>query len=335
MASKKVNSVKLGVFVLGGLIFLVMLLYVIGKNQNMFGKTFELKVQFENVYGLMPGNNIRYAGIDAGSVKSVQVLNDTTIEVTMLVKTKMKPFIHRNAEISIATDGLIGNRVVNIEPVKSTSPLVEEGDVLPGVRGNNTEEMLKVLNRTNSDVAIIASEIKQTVQRINQSRVLWNVLEDESLPLNIRQSIAKLKSTTTYLDRTLMDVSAIVDDVKAGKGTVGKLLRDSSIAVAATNAVETIRGVGAAADSLTTRISAFVTTFNSNVNESKGTVNTLLKDEGMAQRLDNTVRNIEQDSKALGELMEALKQNFLFRGYFRKLQKEKAKQAAPVTTGKY
>jgi phospholipid/cholesterol/gamma-HCH transport system substrate-binding protein len=335
MASKKVNSVKLGMFVLAGLAVLVLLLYVIGKNQNMFGKTFVLKAQFENVFGLTAGNNIRFAGIDAGSVKNVQVLNDTTIEVILLVKTNMKRFIHRNAQISIATDGLIGNRIVNIEPVKSPSPEVAEGDVLKGMPGNNAEEMLKVLNNTNKDIAVIAGEIKKTILRINQSKVVWSVLEDETLPLHIRQSLNKIKSTTAYMDRTMSDVSFIVDDVKRGKGTLGKLLRDSAMALEATNAMATISSIGETADSLSGQISAFVAAINRDVNEGKGTVQTLLKNEETAQRLNNTIKNIEQDTKAFGEVMEALKQNFLFRSYFRKLQKEKTKRESGITKGKY
>ena len=90
MAKRSINTLKLGTFVIAGLGFLVMLLYVIGKNQNVFGNTFMLKARFENVHGLMPGNSIRFGGIDAGSVKKIEVLNDTTIEVTLLVKSKMK-----------------------------------------------------------------------------------------------------------------------------------------------------------------------------------------------------------------------------------------------------
>lgn len=333
MANKKVNTTKLGVFMIAGVGFLVMLLYVIGKNQNLFGKTFALRAQFENVHGLMPGNNVRFAGIDAGSVKSVEVLNDTIIEVTLLVKTKMKKFIHRNAKISIATDGLIGNMVVNIEPSKILAPEVDEGDVLQGVKGLNADEMLKVLNQTNNDIAAIAAGIRNTVIRINKSKALWDVLEDESLPANIRQSLQRLKAATVSINRILADVSVVVNDVRDGKGTIGKLVRDSSIALAATEAVDKIKNIGMAADSLSSRINGFVAGITSDVNEGKGTIHTLLKDETMAQQLRNSVGDIEHDARALKEVMEALKQSFLFRGYFRKQEKQKREHTEKA--GKY
>jgi phospholipid/cholesterol/gamma-HCH transport system substrate-binding protein len=79
------NNIKLGVFVLAGLLFLILLLYMIGRNRNLFGRNYVLKARFENVQGLIPGNNVRFAGIQAGTVKKIQILNDTMIEVTMFI----------------------------------------------------------------------------------------------------------------------------------------------------------------------------------------------------------------------------------------------------------
>ena len=81
------------------------------------------------------------------------------------------------------------------------------------------------------------------------------------------------------------------------------------------------------------RINSFVSTVDQEVNNGKGTVNALLKDEAMAQRLDHSLKNIEQDTQTFNELLEALKHNFLFRGYFRKLEKQK--KANQGASGKY
>ena len=140
MANRIVNNVKLGIFVLAGMLFLVFLLYMIGKNRNMFGNTYVLKARFENVQGLVAGNNVRFSGIQAGTVKRVKILNDTTIEVTMIIETKMKPIIRKNAIVSIGTDGLVGNKVVNIIPSKEPSPLAVEEDVLASKKAVNTDE---------------------------------------------------------------------------------------------------------------------------------------------------------------------------------------------------
>lgn len=331
MAKKTLNSVKLGVFVIAGLGFLIMLLYVIGKNQNLFGNTFSLKARFQDVHGLMPGNNIRFAGINAGTVKTVEVLNDTTIEVTLLIKTKMKKYIRKNATVSITTDGLMGNRLLNIQSAKTPAPLVEEGDILYSTPGPDTDEMLKVLNKTNNDIAVIASELKQTVQRLNNSKPIWTMLNDESIPANIRHSLSGIKNASGNMERMMVNLNAIVDDVREGKGSVGELLKDTVMADNVREAVDKIRKIGVSADTLAIQINALVNTISNEINNGEGTANAVLKNKVMAERLNNSFKNIESGTRAFNENMEALKHNFLLRGYFRKLDKKKKGQSATVT----
>jgi len=83
MAQKLINNARLGVFVLSGLAFLILLLFMIGRNKSLFGSTYLLKANFENVQGLIPGNNVRYSGIQAGTVKRIknveQLLNERPV----------------------------------------------------------------------------------------------------------------------------------------------------------------------------------------------------------------------------------------------------------------
>lgn len=320
---KTVNLVKLGIFVIAGMAFLILLLYVIGKNQNLFGSNFILKARFENVNGLMKGNNIRYAGINAGTVRDVAVLNDTTVEVTLLVKRKMKAYIRQNAQLTITTDGLMGNKLINIEPSKNVSPPVSEGYVFYGARGPDTDEMLRVLSSTNNDIAVITKELKQTVQRINSSRAVWTILDDESLPKDISLSLLRVKSATLKMNQTMDDLHAIVRDVQKGKGSVGMLLKDSLLATALTNAADKIGRGGARADSLFIHITGLVDSLNEQVHNGKGMVNALLKDTLMKHNLDHTLVQLEKDAKAVNEILDAVKQSFLFRGYFNRQERKK------------
>lgn len=323
MAKKTLNLVKLGLFATAGIGFLILVLYVIGKNQNLFGKTFILKARFENVHGLMRGNNIRFGGIDAGTVGNVQVLNDTTIEVTLLVKTGMRNYIHNNANVTITTDGLMGNKLINIVPVKSPAPLVTEGDILFGSKATDPDHMLEVLNKTNEDVAITAGQLKETIQRINESKVVWKILNDQSLPLNIRASLARIKSTSENLDGMTGDLSSIIKDVKNGKGTVGALLTDTTLITNLNDAINKIKTIGESADTVTARINAFVSSVDDKISNENGTVNALLGNKEMRDYLSGSLRNIEEGTRSFNENMEALRHSFLFRGYFKKLERQK------------
>ena len=91
-----------------------------GNKQNLFGNTSNLKAVFGNVSGLQVGNNVRYAGMDIGTVKSIEMVNDTTINVSMAIEDKMLIQIKKDAIATIGSDGLVGNMIINIIPGKGT-----------------------------------------------------------------------------------------------------------------------------------------------------------------------------------------------------------------------
>ncbi|KAA9038454.1 MCE family protein [Ginsengibacter hankyongi] len=323
MAKRAMNNVKLGAFVLAGLFCLILLLYMIGKNRNMFGSNFILKSRFENVQGLKQGNNVRYAGIDVGTVKKVTIINDTLMEVIMIIDNKMKTVIHKNALVSIATDGLVGNKVVNISAVKQLAPLAQNGDILASKRPLDTDEMLKKLNNTNNDIGSVAEELKYTIQRINNSNALWSVLNEKGLPQNLKLSAINIRQATARAKDMANDLYAIVNDVKMGKGSIGSILTDTSFAYNLNEAVVKIKSVGDEADSLSRQISDAVSGIQRDVDSGKGTIHSLLKDSLLVIKLNKSLDNIQQGTDGFNQNMEALKHNFLFRGYFRRLEKQK------------
>ena len=193
MNAKPANNVKLGVFVLAGLLFLVLMLYMIGRNSNMFGSTYTLKARFSNAQGLLPGNNVRFSGIEAGTVKKISIVSDTIIEVSMIIDEEMKKVIRSTAVAAIGTEGLVGNKVLNITPSGKPGPLATDGTILPVGDGPDTDAMLKTLSGTNNDIAKIAAELKITVQRINNSPALWALLNDASLPADLLYQLQPLQ----------------------------------------------------------------------------------------------------------------------------------------------
>ncbi len=320
------KNIRLGLFVLGGILFLVLLLYMIGKNQNLFGNTYVLKTRFENVQGLVPGNNVRFAGITSGTVKKITILNDTLIEVTMYLDNEMKNVIRKNAITSIGTDGLVGNKLVNIVPSKEPAPLANEGDVLSSKHIVTTEEMLTTLNKTNNDIAEIAASLKVTVAKINSSNALWSLLNDESISNDLRASIRKVRNSTENAALMMNDLHAVIADIKDGKGSLGELIRDSSFSRNLNEAVVKITKVGNEADSLANEITRLTSGIKNDINTGKGPVNYLLKDSSMAIKINTSLDNIQKGTEGFNQNMEALKHNFLFRGYFRKLEKKKEKE---------
>jgi phospholipid/cholesterol/gamma-HCH transport system substrate-binding protein len=325
MAKQAINNVKLGLFVLGGLLFLIILLYMIGKNRNLFGATYVLKARFEHVQGLVSGNNVRFSGIEAGTVKKITILNDTVIEVTMIVDKKMKQIIRKNAIASIGTDGLVGNKVLNIAPARQASPLAEENDILVSRKSVDTEEMMQTLYKTNKDVSVIAEELKATVQRINQSSALWSLLNDQSVPDELRRAVAGIRSATGHANEMAGDLHEIIADVKKGKGAAGTILRDTIFAQNLNETVLKIKRAGEQSDSLVVEMRRLLADVRQDINSGKGAANALLKDSVLTARLNESLDNIRDGTNGFNQNMEALKHNFFFRGYFRKLEKQKRK----------
>lgn len=315
MSESTNSNIKVGLLVLAGLTLLVATLYVIGKNENMFGSHFALRARFRNVNGLMKGNNIRFSGIQAGTVKEIRVLNDTTIEVTMWIDEVMRSYIHRNALAAIGTEGLIGNKVVNIIPVDERGDPAQEGDLLPVQRAVDTDEMLAMLDRTNRNIAEITEGLKATVARVNNSTALWGLLNDRGLASDVRASLAHIREASAQAEAMAEGLHGLVEDVRGGKGSMGQLLEDTGFSVRLTAAVEKIRVAGEDLGAAGRQARELATS-----------ANTLVKDSLLQVRLGASMENIRRGTEAFSQDMEALKHNFLLRGYFRRQEKAAAKK---------
>ena len=123
MEKSVAQKLRLGIFVILGTIIFIMAVYFIGNRQQFFGKTETLKAHFENVNGLQEGNNVRFSGINVGYVKKIEIINDTLINVEMNIDKSAMKFIKKNAVASIASDGLVGNMIVNITPNSGNAAL--------------------------------------------------------------------------------------------------------------------------------------------------------------------------------------------------------------------
>lgn len=315
------RNVKVGIMFLTGLFLLVGALYFIGDRQNLFGDTIELKAEFEEVNGLMKGNNVRYAGINIGTVTSVNIVNDSVVMVEMVVESSAMEYIKTNALASIGSDGLMGNKLVNISSSKGDAPLIKEGDVIKSVTPLDTDEIMRTLSRTNDDMSVIAQNLKSITQKIEDENMVWNLLSDSALALNIKNTVRNVDYTSAELTNISRTFSQVAKDVQDGKGTVGKLLKDTSFIERVDNALLGIQNVS---DSLN-RLTGNIAHITDDIKAGKGAAGRILKDEQFDKDLTETMENMKKASKALEEDLEALKHSIFFRKYFKKKAKEDKK----------
>lgn len=301
-----------------GLVLLVGALYFIGNKQNLFGNTIKIQAEFEEVNGLMKGNKVRYSGIDVGTVSDVRILNDSVVLVDMVIDAEATGFIRTNALATVGSDGLMGNKILNINSSKGKAPYISEGIIIQSVAPLDTDEIMRTLSRTNDDMSTIAQNLKSITQKIEDENMVWNLLSDSALALNIKNTVRNVDYTSVQLTNISRTFSEVAKDVQSGKGTVGKLLKDTSFIERLDNAIMGIQNVS---DSLN-RLTGNIADITDDIKAGKGAAGRILNDEQFDKDLSETMENMKKASKALEEDLEALKHSIFFRKYFKKKAKE-------------
>ncbi|WP_223650543.1 MlaD family protein [Hymenobacter psoromatis] len=314
------HHIRLVLFVLAGLACLAVTLVLLGQRQNLFGSSLTVRADFRNVSGLLTGNNVRLAGITVGTVKEINILNDSTVRVVMHLKRDVQHYLHQNAVASVGTDGLVGNTIVNLTATAAPAPLIAEGDVLRTTTPPAIDEMLKTLSVSNKNLVGITEDLHQITGKLNGSRALWQLLGDQKVAANVRQSLRHVAGATATLQASANDISHLTRGIRQGRGPAGYLLTDKEFAGQMRHATHQL---ARSSDAL----AGTVESLQQQVQTGTGPLHTLLTDTAMSGQLRQTFGNVEQGTAGFNQNMEALKHNFLLRGYFRKQAKKKAKAA--------
>src|SRR4030042_2387138 len=139
------NKIKLGIFISIGIAVFIFALYFIGEKQQLFRSTFRLSGVFKDVAGLQAGNNVRLSGINVGTIDNVTIISDTSVRVIILVDEKTRKFIKKDAVASIGSEGLMGNKVLIINPGTGGKKIIEENDTIATAQPIEIDEILKSL----------------------------------------------------------------------------------------------------------------------------------------------------------------------------------------------
>ncbi|WP_372745610.1 MlaD family protein [Lutibacter sp.] len=324
MKQTSTQKFYLGLFIIISTIVLIIALYFIGNRQNLFGKTFKINAVFNNVNGLQLGNNVRYSGINVGTVKKIEMVNDTTICVEMIVENKFLNHLKKNAVAAIGSDGLVGSMVINIVPNHKEAPNLIPGDTIKSYSKISTNDMLETLNATNENAAILTSDLLKITSAINQGKgTLGMLIKDPELASNLQHTVLNLKIASNDAAKTIKEIKQIVEAINYEESIASTLLSDSISANKIKSIITNLNKSSVEINKVVTNLNSTITTMK----DGKGAINYLLTDTLLVKNIDSTMLNIKKGSVKLNEDLEALKHNFLLRGYFRKLEKEKEKAA--------
>ncbi|WET01839.1 MlaD family protein [Flavobacterium johnsoniae] len=188
---------KLGMFVTIGLLLFVMAVYFIGKQKNLFGSTFHITSQFKTVSGLEVGNNVRFSGINVGTVEQIQLKNDSTVIVVLVMKEDVRKFIKTDATASIGSDGLMGDKVLTITPGAKSQKMIEDNGIIASVDGIEMHDIMKSVKKSVDNIGVISDEIAIFSHSMNNGNgALARLVKDDKMANSVSNTLNNLESGT-------------------------------------------------------------------------------------------------------------------------------------------
>jgi len=191
-------------FVAGGLAIFVLAIFIIGKQKNLFNPVFKLTTTFYNVSGLQVGNNIRFSGINIGTVDNILIINDSTVRVDMLIRKEVHQFIKSDCEVAIGSEGLIGDRLLIITQGSADAKLAKEGQKLASTEPVETDAIMASLEVSAANAEVITYQLAEIMVKINTGNgTLGRLIHDTTIAENLNQTVKNLKTSSKGLDENM------------------------------------------------------------------------------------------------------------------------------------
>ena len=258
------TELRVGLFVLVSLaVIAVAIFYVTGS--GFWGPKYQLKTFFPEVAGVSNGAPVRLDGVDVGNVLSIRMAQrpagaaldkNRNIEVTLRLDKRFQQDILTDSTAKLVTEGLLGNRYVDITRGLTGVPL-KDGQEVPGTAEKSLADVMASMQGLTADVQSVIVDLQ------SGKGTLGKMLTDDSAYNNLNSVLARSnalvggvqqgKGTLGKLvtsdelygkaNQTLDSFNGVVADARAGKGTIGKLLTDPSLYDEAKRALQNGNGV--------------------------------------------------------------------------------------------
>ncbi|HLO90694.1 MAG: MlaD family protein [Chloroflexota bacterium] len=197
-------KVRLGLFITGGLLLFAITIFIIGRQQNLFNPVIIVNSDFYNVSGLQVGNNVRFSGINIGSVDNITILNDSTVRVEMLIRKEVQKFIKIDSEVSIGSEGLIGDKLIVISQGSSEASSVPNGYTLFSNEPVETDAIIASLGVTAGYAEVIANQMAEIMIKINSGQgALGQLIQDSTFAKNLNQTMVNLRQSSKGLQENM------------------------------------------------------------------------------------------------------------------------------------
>jgi phospholipid/cholesterol/gamma-HCH transport system substrate-binding protein len=344
-----IKNGTVGFFVVGGLVLFAVGMFLIGDRHQAFTTHTEYYSEFVNLAGLASGAKVRVGGMDGGQVLAIEVPGSPSkrFRVKWRIDSKLGGLVRADSIVTIGTEGIVGDTYLAVRPGSAHARQAAGLATIPSKEPTELSELLErgtgllndaqgTLKEVGGKLGVALDKVTSTVSNVNDvvgglkegRGTAGMLLRDQTLADQIRQTV----TTTTS------NVQDIVADLKAGRGAAGMLLRDEALAGQIRDAVANGQQATANLGHAAQQADALVSDLNSrqipqkagevidNLNDTTRQVRQVVSEmakpdqHGMSAgaNIRESLTNANMATSNLADTSEALKHNFLVRGFFKK-----------------
>jgi len=315
------RAITVGIFLALGLLIFILGVFVLGGQSKSFSKSIHITAIFDDVAGLKRGNNVWFSGVKVGTISDMRFTGPHQVEVKMSVDENSRQYIHRNAEVHIGSDGLIGNKIIVIDGGSPQAPIVQNGDVLQAAKLLSTDDMLKTLQQNNENLLAITGDFKLLSHKILQGKgTVGTLMADSTMAVQLKASMRNLEVATASAAVMANNLNKFSNKLDTKGGFADKLFTDTATFSKIAAAVNQLKNAADNANTITSNLSKVSNKLNSDDN----VLSVLINNPQKAAQVKTTIDNLQASTVKLNEDLEAAQHNFLLKGYFKKRDKAKA-----------
>jgi phospholipid/cholesterol/gamma-HCH transport system substrate-binding protein len=332
---KSANKVVVGIFVAVCIALFAVGLFLIGNSNQLFTKSFQVYADFSGINGIVKGGKVRVAGMDAGTVTSIDVPSgpEGKFRIHLRVIEKLHPLVRQDSVASIQTDGLLGNKYLQIVAGSEKEPLARDRSMIRSAEpfdwGDLMDQISSAVKQVNGVLSGAKEQLTSTLAEIEGVSRSANLLIKDATP-----QVKNILVSANAISGNLRD---IIDGVQQGEGTVGALLKDQELETtvrrgvgSAEQAVANIRQTAASANKtmekvresdIVPEVQRTVKNLQQITLQVKEAVDKFQTAAGEGDVVENLQRTLADAHEAMSDLSddtEALKHNFFFRGFFKR-----------------
>jgi phospholipid/cholesterol/gamma-HCH transport system substrate-binding protein len=327
------RNLGVGIFAIVGTVLFAVIIFLIGNQHSAFAKHIELFAVFKNLDGLAKGAQVQVAGFDAGEVADISVpaSPSTGFRLKLRLNDQVRGLVRTDSVATIATEGVVGDKVVIILPGSSASKEAAPFSTLPT---KNTSDMAELIQKSTALVSNASTTMKTVgdkltttldaltttannannlVVGLNQGRgTIGMLLRDEKLAADIRQTLANAHQASSSLSHASGQADDLISDFQSRE-----LPRKVDAIVSDIQA----RNIGEKLDNTMQNVQSATHNIDATAQQLHETIAKAFAPDTHGVDAGDNIRqslsNLNQATGNMAEDTEALKHQFFFRGFFR------------------